>query len=309
MICTVIKNLVVKVKNILKISLFFLYDCSLLLIKNKILLVGFFNERFGKITNNNWGDDINYFFFKEICSCKVIPHQSSFLYHRLSVKNYSFIGSILCSFTNKNTIVWGSGLINGNVDLEKLPSKIYSVRGPLTRETLLKNGINCPEKYGDPALLISKYYKPSLTKKYKLGLILHYVDEDNPIINSFIKNHKDVLLIRMRGYSHWHDIPDQVCSCERIASTSLHGLIVADTYNIPNLWIRLSDKIYGGDFKYKDYFMSVKREIDSAYQVKDWKDVEFIYLNTELFSFAACINYDDIYDACPIKDKLRKWDL
>lgn len=203
--------------------------------------------------------------------------------------------------------VWGTGLIDSVVDKKKIPLKFYSVRGPLTRQTLLKNGVECPERYGDPALLISRYYHPSIVKKYELGLILHYVDEDNSLIKEFCKAHPEVLLIKMRGYSHWHDIPNQICSCKRIASTSLHGLIVSDSYQIPNLWIKLSDKIKGGNFKYYDYLLSVNRYDDKPYDIRQISDLEFIYSSFDLFRKAEFIDYESIYDACPLKKIFKKW--
>ena len=298
-----------KFSTLVSIIICFLYDAFSFFVRNKIFIVGYFQRRYGKLVNNNWGDDINMLFFKEIAGCKVIPQNISYLYKMLPLKNYACIGSIICRNTNIHSEVWGSGLIDETVNLRKMPSKFYSVRGPLTRQVLLKNGIDCPERYGDPALLVSKYYQPCVEKKYELGLIVHFVDEDNPMVNIFCAKHPDVLLIKMRGYSHWHDIPNQICSCKRIASSSLHGLIVSDTYDIPNLWIRLSDKIYGGDFKYQDYFLSVNRTVQGAYKVNDLADFESVYFSAELFSKAENINYDDIYNACPFKDKFNKWKI
>ena len=42
-----------------------------------------------------------------------------------------------------------------------------------------------------------------------------------------------------------------------IVSSSLHGLICSDAYNIPNLWLD-EYKLIEGDFKFKDYFVSQK---------------------------------------------------
>src|SRR5690606_5814540 len=50
------------------------------------------------------------------------------------------------------------------------------------------------------------------------------------------------------------ELVDRVCECEVIASSSLHGLIVADAYEIPRVWLKLSDNILGGEFKFLDYF-------------------------------------------------------
>lgn len=72
----------------------------------------------------------------------------------------------------RNTEVWGAGIISENSLLKEKPSKVYAVRGPLTRQRLIKEGIDCPEIYGDPALLIPYYYRPKVTKSINTVLSL-----------------------------------------------------------------------------------------------------------------------------------------
>lgn len=54
-----------------------------------------------------------------------------------------------------------------------------------------------------------------------------------------------------------------ILGCKRILTSSLHGLILADAYNIPSAWME-TDTPKGLDFKYFDYFLSVGK-VRSSY--------------------------------------------
>ena len=57
----------------------------------------------------------------------------------------------------------------------------------------------------------------------------------------------------------WENVINYICSCKAIISSSLHGLICSDAYNIPNLWID-QYTLQEGEFKFKDYFASQNRK-------------------------------------------------
>lgn len=271
---------------------------------NKLFVLSWMKFKGIKMLHNNWGDDINLYFFESISNIKVKNIPTSLLYRLFTVKGYSCIGSILGAYPAKSYEVWGSGLIKEDFRLQSIPKKIHSVRGPLTRQVLLNQGIYCPEAYGDPALLISRYYRKYVDKKYSCGIIPHYCDENNPILQDFCRRHPECLLIKMRDYDDWHDIPDQIMMCCRIISSSLHGLIIADSYGVPNVWVKFSDKIVGDDFKYQDYFHSVGRVIDAPYIINNRDDLESI-LDGNNMSKANNIDYRSIYEVCPFKNRLK----
>ena len=146
------------------------------------------------------------------------------------------------------------------------PLKVCAVRGPLTRQYLLEQGIDCPEVYGDPALLLPLIYKPVRTKKYKVGIIPHICDFDSPLVGNLArqKKGKELIIIKMGDYADWHDVIDEITECEFIVSSSLHGLILSDAYGVPNVWVEFSDKVVGNGFKFRDYFASVGKDSNAV---------------------------------------------
>lgn len=174
------------------------------------------------------------------------------------------IGSILNRAT-KNSIVWGSGFIKDKSFVTGPPKKILAVRGPKTRKRLLELNMECPEIYGDPALIMPSIYNPKIEKKYVLGIIPHYVDFNDERLKH-MKDDNNVLVIDICNPDPlW--VIDQLLQCEKIVSSSLHGLIISDAYKIPNAWVKFSDKVVGGDFKFLDYFQSIGRTTNTPYEI------------------------------------------
>ena len=73
------------------------------------------------------------------------------------------IGSII-GFRCQDAVVWGSGILSDHPSCKKYISAstldIRAVRGPKTRQILLDCGKDCPEVYGDPAILMPLIYMP-----------------------------------------------------------------------------------------------------------------------------------------------------
>ncbi|WP_339611877.1 polysaccharide pyruvyl transferase family protein [uncultured Planktosalinus sp.] len=165
---------------------------------------------------------------------------------------YATAGSIL-AHVNRHCVVWGSGIILKDQVVK--PARFLAVRGPQTSKRLLEQGYKVPEIYGDPALLLPLYYNPPIEKKYTLGIVPHY--NDFKAVQQNYQNRKDLLIIDLMT----NDIEattNLFLSCERIVSSSLHGLIVAHAYGIPAVWVQFSDKLFGDGIKFRDYFESVK---------------------------------------------------
>ena len=69
------------------------------------------------------------------------------------------IGSVLDiqNIPNDGDVVWGSG-IHRDCKIHANNLDVRLLRGPLTRDVLLKNGISAPQKYCDPGVLAPLCY-------------------------------------------------------------------------------------------------------------------------------------------------------
>lgn len=274
------------------------------LLMNPVLVNAFiFYDEKGEVRHVNWGDDINYFFLRDIVKRPVVLFNRTSLAFRLNLRNYLIIGSTIDLLCKRRTEVWGAGIINSHSKLKVKPSKVYAVRGPLTRQRLQEEGVACPEIYGDPALLTPLYYCPRQKKRYKYGIIAHVSNQE--MIAGFtldgvpMAQSRDTLVINMGRYAHWHDIIDQVCSCESILSSSLHGLIVAEAYGVPNLWLEFGKPLMGAHFKFHDFFLSIHRDRSKPFVIKG-KELSSVTLDTELGQWKQGeIDLQPLINACP----------
>lgn len=250
----------------------------------------------GTLISNNWGDDINFTFLNNIFDTELCFNDSGD-----STENYCLIGSILNNrYVNKNTIVWGSGTQDASIKLTSKPKKVLAVRGPLTRNYLLKQGIECPEIYGDPSVLLPYFYKPNVKKKYKIGLIPHWESLNTPMVKELCKDSR-VHLIKMKGYNYWTDVIDEILACEYIVSESLHGLIVSESYGIPNLWCNITLNKY--NIKFHDYFKSINLDRKTPFQIKKGVVVDDLLDALQYYKKGEKIDVEKLMSVCPFKLK------
>ena len=168
------------------------------------------------------------------------------------------VGSILNHETlSSGGVVWGSGTMDPSDIVYNPKVRFCAVRGPLTRKALIDKGYKVPSVYGDPVLLLPRIYNPQIPKTHKLGIILHWRHRE------LLKIHPSVKYIDiLRKPEDKFKFIDDILSCERILSTSLHGLIVSDAYGVPSKYCTVSNsKLEGKEhFKFNDYFESIGRK-------------------------------------------------
>ena len=173
-----------------------------------------------------------------------------------SKKSYNTIciGSI-ASKAKDDTLVLGSGIINSFEKLN-INADWRFVRGPYTRRRIVDLGGECPEIYGDPAMLLPLFCEES-KKEYDVGIVPHYVDYN------LVKDTYNLEFV-INVLDNPLNVTKQITKCRFIISSSLHGIIVANAYGIPAAWVKFSNKLHGDDIKFKDYGDSVGEEIISS---------------------------------------------
>lgn len=174
----------------------------------------------------------------------------------LSLERYSggtkrllSVGSVL-HFAAEGDVVWGSG-INRKMDNSILAAKhldVRAVRGPLTAETLKEVGITVPDVYGDPGILVSLVFPLKKDPQHDYLVVPHFREG------------------RWRYLTHPTLSPAQapaaflqkLVRARRVISSSLHGIVLAESYGIPAVW--LENQSGEHTFKYHDYYLGTGRK-------------------------------------------------
>lgn len=254
------------------------------------------------------------------------------------------IGSII---NNKSlytdSYIWGAGFLSEEVrvNLTAFPvtrfcsqlfhmigckTKIYALRGPLSRKKIegqsFANYLNSkmfvdPENlaYGDPAVLLPLIYQgKSAATTSKVGLIFHHVQSVPDAIKQYLEqNGIRIINIERQGYEAIESFIDEVCSCDKVFSVSLHGIIVAQAYGIPAQWLQIEDYPLqnNNEFKFNDYFLGVgldpQQPLRISLQDEPHKLVELLSsFDVPKATFDLALVQQRLLKAFPFQDKLKE---
>lgn len=162
------------------------------------------------------------------------------------------IGSILEHLPPKwGGFILGSGRLKefSHVDLSR--ATVLAIRGPLSARGMYGNFA-----IGDPGLLANELVGPQ-DKKWDLGIVPHWKDKE--LVARFTKLVRPPSTIKVIDPRQDPlTILRQIGACRRIVTSSLHGMIVADAFNIPRR-VEISPALNneGGNFKFRDYSASI----------------------------------------------------
>ena len=172
---------------------------------------------------------------------------------RVGRDTVALVGSVIAALVDTPCEIVGGGLINGHSRKYRPELRLTGVRGFLTKALIQRDSrYHRPEVIGDPGLLLSLIEPmPFAPSRKSLGFIVHDVDRA-----AFAEKYPDHVADIVDNYAPKEEFVRQLSQYRAIASTSLHGCIFSHAYNIPVAPFVLTDKVYGGDFKFEDYYSS-----------------------------------------------------
>ena len=216
---------------------------------------------------DNFGDKLNEYIFKQIFGIE-IKHSSEkeaeiigigSILDKILKRNFNF-------FVPKNKLtVFGSGF-GFSYDYYRKKIKyayplnfrrklnILALRGFYSKhiaERILKKDLD-NIVLGDPGLLVHKLVDyGNVIKKYDVGIVPHYADQENPIFNKLNQSINNSVILNT--LENPITFLYKLAECKTVISTAMHPLIACDALGIPNKWIRISE-LTTSRFKFKDYY-------------------------------------------------------
>lgn len=206
---------------------------------------------------------------------------------------------------------WGTGVdaernpvdpsVRGYIRPADTEFRVHAMRGPNSARTFRAAGIDVPEIYGDPVWMLPRFWPmKQVEKTHDLGVILHITEMDGRTPESRVKESlrryaiPEAFRDRIR-LINTHCPPTvegmrrkvaEIISCRAIVSTSLHGLVISETYGIPCSWfatygsgevrmLDLTDPQQQIDHRMRDFYLGAGRSTLSSYcldrsQLTNW---------------------------------------
>jgi pyruvyltransferase len=226
--------------------------------------------------NKNFGDELSHYLNSKILGPDYSIQHANF---DADETRLVAIGTILHEFSNGELHVWGTGMDRQLFDPEKFRSTnptVLAIRGKLSFDTLERNGfINGNCFLGDPGILVSRYITPSPNNtRYELGIIPHLSNYTENSVDEYVfdcfrhvyPNGVKIIHPRLYPGQSIEQKIREITECKRILSSSVHGIIVADSYHIPNIFLHEDHNLPNG-LHLRSSSEDLEHRIDDYYSV------------------------------------------
>ncbi|MEM7724247.1 MAG: polysaccharide pyruvyl transferase family protein [Pseudomonadota bacterium] len=157
-------------------------------------------------------------------------------------------------------ILWGTGVLNPFWRRDFLENvQVALFRGPISAALMRMKH----KRFGDPGLLAPYVFGP-VAQTDRVVVIPHHSQADDPEIAAMVASDAALTLIDPRQDAE--PVCRAIAGASHVISASLHGLIVADAYGVPNTWMDPGEQ---GFLKYHDYAASIGRKMLAPVEITE----------------------------------------
>lgn len=237
---------------------------------------------------NNYGDKLTPWLVKQITGREPRLMQPSARERKLVA-----VGSIMHQVRN-HCVVWGTGILSRSNNADDR-ADYRAVRGPLSAQLVASRGGRPPAVFGDPGLLIPRWI-PEPSKRFRLGIVPHYAHYHQAV--RAYGREEGVSIVDVRG--EVEPVTAQIAECEAVASSSLHGLVVACAYGIPHLHLDFGGRIGGDGVKFRDFYEGIGARVPTPVVCRERAPscAELVSRMRE----APPVDTSALWEACPIHE-------
>lgn len=143
--------------------------------------------------------------------------------------------------------ILGTGAMFSEARLDLRWSRCLALRGPLTLDRARLN--EPPTLLADLGLLASMLVAKPLDPDVDVGVMPHYADRRRLAAGRHIDPLRPPL-----------EVLAEIARCRQLVTSSLHGLVAADAFGIPSVWMP-SPRVLGDGYKFRDYAASFGQTI------------------------------------------------
>ncbi len=161
--------------------------------------------------------------------------------------------------------IWGTGCMGPLRKDFKDNVNFALVRGPITASLMSIT----TDFFGDPGLLIAEAMGEEIAREDRIGIVPHFSQFSSEGLQQLCKDEPVLKLIDVREDAA--KVCREIASCRHVISSSLHGLIVADSFGVPNTWLNPAGIHRSPRFKFYDYAASVERPLPPPIGLVDIK--------------------------------------
>lgn len=263
----------------------------------------------------NMGDELNKDIIEKLFGYEVV--RTNYLFGKISgigsgLGNYTLEGPLwkkilkkMSNVVSPKVNIWGTGFVSykeKDAPLYKSKIEFNAVRGELSKkriEKLLNKKLD-NIVLGDAGILSSYLLDEMPEKKYDVGIIAHYKEKDAKVFEELLKKFPNSVLIDVQDTPL--NVTRKIAECKCIISSSLHGLIIADSLRVPNIHIVVTNNLLGDGFKFNDYYSAYG--LDNFYvdmNTTTIEDLGYVYSNYKITDKMVSEKKKNMIDCFPKK--------